>query len=45
MRRRALLNIDSPDHTRLRRLVQKAFTPRRAEQSSPRPIPAQATRW
>jgi cytochrome P450 len=32
----ALLNIDPPDHTRLRRLVQKAFTPRRAGQLRPR---------
>jgi cytochrome P450 len=32
----ALLNIDPPDHTRLRRLVQKAFTPRRADQLRPR---------
>jgi cytochrome P450 len=32
----ALLNIDPPDHTRLRRLLQKAFTPRRAEQLRPR---------
>jgi cytochrome P450 len=28
----ALLNTDPPDHTRLRPLVQKAFTPRRAGQ-------------
>jgi len=32
----ALLNIDPPDHTRLRRLLQKAFTPRRAVQLRPR---------
>jgi cytochrome P450 len=32
----ALLNTDPPDHTRLRRLLQKAFTPRRAAQLRPR---------
>jgi cytochrome P450 len=32
----ALLNIDPPDHTRLRRVLQKAFTPRRAGQLRPR---------
>ena len=29
---RAILNIDPPDHTRIRRLVPKAFTPRAVEQ-------------
>lgn len=31
-----LLNMDPPAHTRLRRLIAKAFTPRRAEQMRPR---------
>src|SRR5205823_13306895 len=30
--RRNMLNLDPPDHTRLRSLVQKAFTPRLIEQ-------------
>jgi cytochrome P450 len=29
---RAILNLDPPDHTRIRRLAQQAFTPRRVEQ-------------
>jgi cytochrome P450 len=33
---RAILNIDPPDHTRIRRLVSKAFTPRRVEELKPR---------
>jgi cytochrome P450 len=32
----ALLNTNPPEHTRLRRLLQKAFTPRRAAQLRPR---------
>ncbi|MFE9773533.1 cytochrome P450 [Streptomyces sp. NPDC005931] len=31
-----LLNMDAPDHTRLRRLVAQAFTPRRIEELRPR---------
>lgn len=34
--RHAILNIDPPDHTRIRRLVSKAFTIRRVEQLRPR---------
>lgn len=34
--RRAILNLDPPDHTRIRRLVSKAFTMRRVEQLRPR---------
>jgi cytochrome P450 len=33
---RAILNIDPPDHTRIRRLAQQAFTPRRIEALVPR---------
>ncbi|WP_306316848.1 MULTISPECIES: cytochrome P450 [unclassified Streptomyces] len=32
----ALVNMDPPDHTRLRRIVQATFTPRRAESWRPR---------
>lgn len=33
---RAMLNIDPPDHTRIRRLAQQAFTPRRVDALVPR---------
>jgi cytochrome P450 len=33
---RGILNLDPPDHTRLRRLVQQVFTPRTVEQLAPR---------
>ena len=33
--RRALLFLDPPDHTRVRRLVAKAFTPRTVERLRP----------
>ncbi|MFI0352354.1 cytochrome P450 [Actinomadura sp. 9N407] len=36
MRRRSFLTMDPPDHTRLRRLVSKAFTPRLIERLRPR---------
>jgi cytochrome P450 len=33
---RGILNLDPPDHTRLRRLVQQVFTPRMVERLAPR---------
>ena len=33
---RSILNIDPPDHTRIRGIVQKVFTPRAIEQLAPR---------
>lgn len=33
--RRSMLNIDPPDHTRIRRLLSKVFTPRRVEELRP----------
>jgi cytochrome P450 len=33
---RGILNLDPPDHTRLRRLVQQVFTPRMVERLTPR---------
>ena len=33
---RGILNLDPPDHTRLRRLVQQVFTPRMVDQLAPR---------
>jgi cytochrome P450 len=33
---KGILNLDPPDHTRLRRLVQQAFTPRMVERLAPR---------
>jgi len=34
--RRGILNIDPPDHTRIRQIMQKVFTPRAIEQLTPR---------